>query len=133
MLQRAGIVEPAPELAADGRTSWWRLLTASYSWSVDEFESPSQRIEAKAAQRANLDHQLRKLAGWRREYDAAPAPWRQAAFSSDFSAVATAAELEELGRRLVQTMSDWRAEIDREDGKERQPVFVFAHGFRTRP
>lgn len=133
MLERAGIVEPAPELATDGRTSWWRLLSPSYSWSVEDFDSPAQQIEAKAAQRANLDHQLRKLGGWRREYDAAPAPWRQAAFSTDFSALASPAQLEELGRRLVQTMKDWRAEVDRDDLQEREPVFIFMHGFRTRP
>src|SRR4051812_388939 len=37
MLERAGVVAPAPELMTDGRTSWWRLVESSMSWSVDDF------------------------------------------------------------------------------------------------
>ena len=59
MLERAGIVAPAPELATDGRTSWWRLEQASVSWSVEDFaDDAADRTQAKAAERLNLDHQL---------------------------------------------------------------------------
>lgn len=136
MLERVGVVGRAPELATDGRTSWWRILSTSYSWSVDDFDSPAQRIEAKAAQRANVDHELRKLSVWRRESDAAPEPWRRAAFSSDYSAMASPAELEDLGCRLHRTVQEWRAEVDGEaarDDAEREPVFLFMHAFRSRP
>jgi DNA-binding transcriptional ArsR family regulator len=133
MLERAGIVAPAPELATDGRTSWWRLEQESVSWSVDDFDHASDRAQAKAAERLNIDHQLAKLSAWKREAEAAGPAWRRAAFSTDFLARATPDELAALQRALQETLQSWRAGIDRDDGAEREPVFVFAHGFRTRP
>src|SRR6478609_9324059 len=62
MLQRAGVVAPAPELATDGRTSWWRLEQDTLSWSVEDFDGAADRTQARAAQRLNIDHQLAKLA-----------------------------------------------------------------------
>ena len=63
MLERAGIVVPAPEVATDGRTSWWRLQQDSVTWSVDDFADAAERMQAKAAQRLNVDHHLAKLCG----------------------------------------------------------------------
>lgn len=133
MLERAGLVERAPELATDGRTSWWRIGDASLSWSVEDYDSPAERTEAKAAQRANLDFQLEKLSRWMRSRDKAPAEWRRASFSNDSSTTATAAELTELSERLQATFREWSKGIDRDDGQQREPVFVFAHGFPARP
>jgi len=133
MLARAGVVEPAPELATDGRTSWWRVLDSSMSWSVDDYDTPGDRAVARAAERANIDHALSKLAAWKRAGDTAPREWRRAAFSTDHSATATAAELADLMARLQATIEDWDAAINRTDGTEREPVFFFDHGFPTRP
>lgn len=133
MLQRVGIVEQAPELASDGRTSWWRIRESSLSWSVEDFDLPAERMQAKSAERVNIDYQLRKLAAWKSSSDAAPPAWRRAAFSTDFSTTATAAELEELGQAVARLVDEWAAAIDREDGQAREPVFFFGYGFRTRP
>lgn len=133
MLERAGVVEAAPELAVDGRTSWWRIAPGSISWSVDDFDAPADRVQAKAAERANIDHQLGRLARWKQRAEQAGTAWRRAAFSSDFGALATAEELADLSVRLQQTVAAWAAEIPRDDGQEREPVFVFAHGFPSTP
>ena len=133
MLERAGVVEPAPELATDGRASWWRLLTSSMSWSVDDFDTPADRAVARAAERANIDYPLGKLAAWKRTADEGSRDWRGAAFSHDYSATATPAELADLMTRLSATLREWDAAIDRGDGAEREPVFFFAHGFPARP
>src|SRR6478736_10089268 len=53
MLQRAGVVAPAPELATDGRTSWWRLEQTSLSWSVDDFAGDAAAMVVATAQRLN--------------------------------------------------------------------------------
>src|SRR6478735_1081443 len=71
MLQRAGVVAPAPELATDGRTSWWRLEQESVRWSVDDFADAADRLQAKGAQRANIEHHVAKLATWIRESEQA--------------------------------------------------------------
>jgi predicted ArsR family transcriptional regulator len=134
MLERVGAVARVPELAADGRTSWWRLDQASVSWSVDDFAgNPADRAQAKAAERLNIDHQLRRLSGWKQRQDTVGEDWRRAAFTADLLATATAEELALLGQALVRTWNEWRESIDRDDGQEREPVFVFAHGFPTQP
>jgi DNA-binding transcriptional ArsR family regulator len=134
VLERAGVVGRVPELATDGRTSWWRLEVRSLAWSVEDFaDSPADRAQAKAAERVNIDHQLGRLSAWKRSADAAPASWRRAAFTTDTTTRATAEELAALHEALEATLRDWRSGIDTDDGQERRPVFVFAHGFPTAP
>jgi DNA-binding transcriptional ArsR family regulator len=132
MLQRAGVVEPAPELATDGRASWWRPLDSAMTWSVDDFDTPGERAVARAAERANIDYELNRLSAWKRVDGAAPVEWRRAAFATQHSATATAAELADLMARLNATLQEWDAAVDRTDGAEREPVFFFAHGFPAR-
>lgn len=133
MLERAGVVVRAPELATDGRTSWWRLELDSLQWSVDDFEDAADRTQARAAERLNIDHQLAKLSAWKREAGRVDPAWRSAAFSSDFLALASPAELRALDEALRATVQQWRDGIDLDDGTAREPVFVFAHGFPSRP
>ncbi|HYG93247.1 MAG TPA: helix-turn-helix domain-containing protein [Nocardioides sp.] len=134
MLERVGVVTQVRELATDGRTSWWRLDVRSLAWSVDDFaDSPADRAQAKAAERVNIDHQLGRLSAWKRAADAAPATWRRAAFTTDTTTKASAEELARLHELLEETLREWRAGIDLDDDQEREPVFVFAHGFPTAP
>jgi DNA-binding transcriptional ArsR family regulator len=133
MLERVGIVARAPELSTDGRTSWWRLERDSLAWSVEDYDDAADRTQARAAERLNIDHQLAKLSAWQRESGRADPAWRQAAFSSDFLALASAAELRNLAEALRATVLAWREGIDTDVGTAREPVFVFTHGFPTRP
>ena len=133
MLERAEVVAPAPELATDGRTSWWRLEQDTLSWSVEDFDDAADRTQAKAAQRLNIDHQLAKLAAWKNSSERADPAWRRAAFSSDFLAMATADELVALQDALTETVRRWRADLPDDTEDQRSPVFVFTHGFPTRP
>lgn len=135
MLERVEVVERVPELATDGRASWWRAPPElRVSWSVDDFaDDAADRMQARAAQRLNVEHHLAKLSTYLRTADRGSEVWRRAAFSNDFIAMATPAELEDLCDALVRTCREWRAGIDTEDGDDREPVFVFAHGFPSRP
>jgi DNA-binding transcriptional ArsR family regulator len=134
MLERAGVVSRAPELAVDGRTSWWRLDLDSFRWSTDDFaDAPADRAQARAAERLNIEHHVAKLVEWKRTEEAADPAWRQAAFSNDFLAMATPEELGALQESLVEVTRAWKAAIDGDDGQERQPVFVFSHGFPSAP
>ena len=134
MLERVGLVERVPELATDGRTSWWRALPVSLSWSADDFpDSAADRARVRAAERANVQHHLDKLAAWWRRRAEAPLPWRRAAFTVDELTRATPAELERLSSALVETLRVWRESVDLDDGQDRAPVFVLAHGFPTTP
>jgi DNA-binding transcriptional ArsR family regulator len=134
MLERAGVVERAPELATDGRTSWWRGVTTTISWAVDDFaDQPARMMEARAAQRLNFEHQFRRLAEWLKRSDKAGPTWRRAAFSADGLSRATTAELEELSRLFAEAFDTWADSIDRDDGQEREPIYWFVHGFPVQP
>lgn len=135
MLERAGVVERVPELAVDGRTSWWRCADTRIAWNVEDFaDNPADLVQARAAERLNLEHQLRRLADWQRRSPGYDQAWRQAAFSNDgLVRRATAEELGELSRLLSETIAAWQASIDTDDGREREPVFWFARGFPVRP
>ncbi|WP_110207440.1 ArsR/SmtB family transcription factor [Nocardioides daejeonensis] len=134
MLERVGVVVPAPELATDGRTSWWRLVRESFSWSADDFaDSPADHMQAKAAERVNLEHHTDRWVAWKRQEAAVPAAWRRAAFSVDLVAQATPEELAGLQEALLEAWRAWREGIDTDDGQRRQPVFAFAYGFPSRP
>jgi DNA-binding transcriptional ArsR family regulator len=132
MLERAGVVERAPELATDGRTSWWRPALDTLRWSVDDYaDRPADRVRAQAAERLNIEHQLGKLVDWKRRSASYDEQWRGAAFSNDSLTRATPGELAALQEALTATVREWRDAIDTEDGQEREPVFVFQHGFPT--
>jgi DNA-binding transcriptional ArsR family regulator len=134
MLERAGVVERAPELAVDGRTSWWRTSGISISWDVDDYaDKPAEMMQARAAERLNFEHQIRRFSEWRKKSAGYSRPWRRSAFSADGLAYATPDELSELSSLVAETVSSWREAIDRDDGQEREPVYWFVHGFPVRP
>lgn len=133
MLERADVVERIEPPDGDKRTSWWQSARRSFTWSVDDFsDSPADALLAREAERANIKMQLRRLEAWHRKTTPMP-EWTHSAFSTDTFAWASAAELAALSAALQTTISTWRAGIDTDDGTDRQPVFLFAHGFPTAP
>ena len=135
MLERAGVVERADPPNSDKRTSWWQPARRSFNWSADDFEdSPSDALLAREAERTNISSQLRRLKTWHRGKQQRPEPeWSSAAFSTDTLTWASADELTQLSKALRETFDAWRSGIELDDGVERRPVFVFAHGFPTTP
>jgi hypothetical protein len=135
MLERAGIVERADAPDNDKRTSWWQPARRSFTWSTDDFaDSPSDSLLAREAERTNISTQLQRLKAWHSGTQKRSEPdWSRAAFSTDTLTWASAEELAQLSQALRDTLDDWRTAIDRDDGAERRPVFVFAHGLPTTP
>jgi DNA-binding transcriptional ArsR family regulator len=133
MLARAGLVEEAPELARDRRESWWRVVRASWAWSVTDFDGdPAGKVVADAAERDQLRACVEKAHSWfdhRTDYDR---PWREAAFSTTTWLNLTADELTELGRRIAETMRDFARDIP-DDDQERDSVYVFAYALPAQP
>jgi DNA-binding transcriptional ArsR family regulator len=127
MLQKAGVVEQVDDPSGDRRTSWWQLSRRSFSWSSEDFDSPSDALLAREAQRANLRNQLDRLKRWYRDSDSSD--W--SGFNTDTLAWATQDELLDLQERLLRMLDEWRSDIDGDDGRERTPVYFFAHGFPT--
>lgn len=130
MLEREALVERAAELKTDGRTSWWRNIPRSVSWSVDDFtEDGSAEAAARDMERANIQYQVDRLAEWKRRAPHAPDAWRRAAYSYDNVLRATPEELLELGDAIAAAIRAWREGIDDDDGADRAAVRTFLHAF----
>lgn len=133
MLERASVVERAPDESDDRRTSWWRVARRGLTWSVDDFaDSPADALLAREAQRQGIRMQIDRLQRWHRHRDD-PAYAGYDASNTETTAWASPDELRDLSARLLQTIREWQGGITLDDGQERVPVFVFAHAFPTEP
>lgn len=133
MLAAAGLIEEAPDLARDRRERWWRSKRVSVSWSpADVAGDPAGEAVALAAESYNLAHHVEKVQQWfeaRADYDES---WTRAAFATDSWLRLTPDELDALGERIAGVIAEFRDERP-DDGRERQPVYVFAHAVPGRP
>jgi hypothetical protein len=133
MMERAGVVERAPDPVGDKRTSWWALSRREFTWSPTDFEaSPADALLAREAQRQNIRMQIDRLQRWHRTHDD-PRYAEYDASNTESTTWATPDELRDLSARLLTTLREWKSSIDLEDGQERVPVFFFAHAFPTQP
>jgi DNA-binding transcriptional ArsR family regulator len=134
VLAAADLVTEAPELARDRRERWWRLVTRGLRWSNADFDAdPASRAVADAATSLNLDRHVALARAWHAADDTAQAAWRDGPFSTDRWLHLTPDELFELSREVADLLARWADRPPPEDGHERQPVFVFAHGIPARP
>jgi len=136
MLDRAGLVEEAPELAKDRRERWWRRVPLSLSWSLADVRGdPVGEAVAIAAEHENLEHHVARVRGWvaaRDGSDQYAEEWTRAAFSTDTWVRATPEELAELGEAIDRLVGEFRA-THRDEAPGRESCFVFAHGVPARP
>jgi DNA-binding transcriptional ArsR family regulator len=134
VLAANGLIEEAPELARDRRESWWRIVKASWRWSVANFEDdPAGEIIARAAEEQTLRSNFDKAKSWydtRDEYDPA---WVEAAIVSTSWLKATPDELTDLNNRMVSLLHDFVAEQAETPDVERESVYLFSYGMPVKP
>ncbi|GAB3940524.1 helix-turn-helix domain-containing protein [Micromonospora vulcania] len=134
VLAGAELVTEAPELARDRRERWWRLVTRGVRWSSSDFDAdPAARAVADAATSLNLDRHAALARAWHAADEPTQAAWQDGPFSTDKWLHLTPDELAELSREVVDLLARWADRPVPEDGRDRQPVFVFAHGVPARP
>lgn len=158
VLQRAGVVQPAPDLARDQRESWWRRVQ-SISWG-GATGTPAERTAVEAATDVVTERQWQLLNDYRRNADSLP-QWAEASFATDGWMTLTPAELHACGEQLREVVNRWRqysderrdavrsgtaaprppAPIPPESGDtapsaaddDRATIFYFLRGFPARP
>jgi DNA-binding transcriptional ArsR family regulator len=134
VLAANGLIEEAPELARDRRESWWRIVKASWSWSVANFEDdPAGEVIARAAEEQTLRSNFDKAKSWydtRDEYDPA---WVEAAIVSTSWLKTTPDELTDLNNRMVSLLHDFVAEQAETPDVERESVYLFSYGMPVKP
>jgi DNA-binding transcriptional ArsR family regulator len=134
VLGAAGLIEEAPELAHDRRERWWRRTAGSVSWSSRDFAGDDAgETVARAAQSINLDLQLSALRAWDSAPEAEKQRWQRGPFSIDSWMRVDDAELAELAAELAAVIKRWGDREIPDDGRERGPVLVFAHGVPGQP
>jgi DNA-binding transcriptional ArsR family regulator len=133
VLASAGLIEEAPELARDRRERWWRAVPMSLSWSVADMRIGSDQLLAEAAEQQNLSHHMAKVHDWFEHGDSYHRDWTKAAYSTEFWFHLTPDELVELTERLSDLLADFYKSVDKDDGQDREPVFVFAHAVPSKP
>lgn len=129
------LIEEAPELAKDRRERWWRLVNSSLRWSTGDFlEDPAAHAISDAVQSLNLEHHFQMVRDWFSDPDEERQRlWGNGSFSADKWLSMTPQELYELSQEIGELFARWATREIPDDGREREPVFVFAYGVPGRP
>lgn len=135
VLGASGLIEEAPELAKDRRERWWRLVDSGLRWSTRDFmEDPAAHAISDAVQSLNLEHHYQMVRAWYAEPDEErQRKWANGSFSADKWLSLIPDELYQLSQEIAELFAKWATRPVPDDGQEREPVFVFAHGVPGRP
>ncbi|MEV4760171.1 helix-turn-helix domain-containing protein [Micromonospora sp. NPDC049559] len=134
VLAASELVTEAPELARDRRERWWRLVSPGLRWATRDFkDDPAALAVANAAASLNLDRHMSIARAWHAASDAEHDAWGGSAFSMDRWLRLTPDELAQLERELNELLARWGSRDLPEDGRTREPVFLFAYGVPAQP
>ena len=129
-LARHGFVEPAPELARDGRERWWRASAETTTYDPAELQrDPARRAAGLVLREAIIQrHAAEQLAYLDVESSLAP-EWIEAATQGDDVLWLSADDLRELSSELRALAERWHDRGDRE-GTDAEPVRIIYSAFR---
>lgn len=116
-LEQHGFVEPAPELARDGRERWWRATADFTTYQPGELaDDPERQVAGTAMRRAVLASYGAEQQAYLDVEPSLPRDWIAAAGSGDTFALLTVEELAELRDELEALAQRWgeRRDPDRE-------------------
>jgi DNA-binding transcriptional ArsR family regulator len=134
VLAAAGLIEEAPELARDRRERWWRRTAGALRWSSADFaDDAASDLVFRAAESLNLDYQVSLFRQWAQADDEEHARWPAGPFSTDSWMRLTDPELAELGAEMIALIRRWADRELPDDGRQRDPVLVFARGIPGQP
>jgi DNA-binding transcriptional ArsR family regulator len=134
VLAAAGLIEEAPELARDRRERWWRRTAGALRWSSADFaDDAASDLVFRAAESLNLDYQVSLFRQWAQADDEEHARWPAGPFSTDSWMRLTDPELAELGAEMTALIRRWADRELPDDGRQRDPVLVFARGIPGQP
>jgi DNA-binding transcriptional ArsR family regulator len=129
-LARHGFVEPAPELAHDGRERWWRASAETTTYDPAELQrDPARRAAGLVLREAIIQrYAAEQLAYLEAEASLAP-EWIEAATQGDDILWLSADHLRELSAELRALAERWHERGDRER-TDAEPVRIIYSAFR---
>ncbi len=134
VLDQAGLVEEARDLARDKRERWWRLVSRSTRWSRSEFADDAGAVTAAlAAESLALQRQYERARDWLGAGGDNP-EWEAAAFATQTWLKLSPEELADLSREVLALIDRWRERLDADaDRPDRRPILIFTRGFPADP
>lgn len=109
-------------------------MSGAVRWSTRDFaDDPAGEAVALAAASLGLDRQLELLNAWRSASSQTHAAWGDGPFSTDSWLRLSPDELVRFSQELLALIKRWSDRDIPDDGADREPVFVFAHGIPARP
>ncbi|MFC4150304.1 ArsR/SmtB family transcription factor [Micromonospora mangrovi] len=134
VLAGCDLVAEAPDRARDRRERWWQLVDRSLRWSTADFAAdPAAHAVADAATSLHLDRHTTQVRAWYAAGEAAHRAWEDGPFVANRWLRLTPEELAELGREVVDLLARWADRPTPDDGRDREPVLVFAYGVPGQP
>jgi DNA-binding transcriptional ArsR family regulator len=131
VLAASELVEEVAELARDRRERWWRKVSGGLSWSAKDFKDDPV---ADAAESLGLDREFHLARTYLATGELYGQEWEGAAFAVDTWARMTPDELVILNKEIIELLiNKWAKREIPDDGKHREPVFLFTHGFPAKP
>lgn len=133
VLNEAGLVEEAPELARDRRERWWRLVDPGTRWSRADFADDTAAVTAAyAAEALTLQRQFERVQDWNAQAATLP-EWDAVSFATQNWMHLSPDELQQVADEMVDVLMRWSSRDLPDDGVARESVFVFARGFPAQP
>jgi DNA-binding transcriptional ArsR family regulator len=125
-----GFIQPAAELARDGKERWWRAAHERTSWSTAEFLDTPERVAAEQALGREIGRAHAERAfEWVAEASTWPADWVDASDMSDWQLEVTPDELRKLRDELHASIERYAHRPRREDSER---VVAILHLFPRR-
>ncbi|MEU3182787.1 helix-turn-helix domain-containing protein [Streptomyces sp. NPDC006923] len=132
-----GLIEQAEPQGRDGRERWWQLASQGLSFHDEDFsDAPEKAATHAAVGRMSFEQRSDLYCRYLDTQSAWDADWRRAAFSSEYLAPLTAAELAALAGEMHQLVKKYeaagRAAEDAGDTGGREHVALHLYGFPFR-
>ena len=129
-LAEHGFIEPAPELARDGRERWWRAVHASTTWEpLEMLDDPERRSAMDLMRRAVLRCYVDSIEEYLAAEAAMDPAWVRGSASGDTAVHLTADELAELRADLEALAGRWQAR-SRPEHPDTRAVSMMYFAFR---
>lgn len=129
-LAEFGLVEPAPELARDGRERWWRAAHEQTAWEpLENLDDAERRTALGVLRRAVLHRYLASLEEYLEAEASMETEWVRGAVSGDSFLHLTSDELVELRSDVEALAERWQARSDPNRDDARMVTLIY-HAFR---
>lgn len=101
--------------------------------STGQCRTSGTTLSARPRSRWRWKHEVAIARTWLANWQSYPDEWEKDSFDSNGWAWLSADELGEIGKQITTLIKSWADRELPDDGKHREPVFLFARGMPAKP